>query len=86
MAHGLSCSAACGIFPDQGSNPCPRIGRQILNHCAPREALDCILEENYLIQRSVSSVKGQIVNILDVEGYMFSFPAISFALVAQGKQ
>ena len=23
MAHGLSCSAACGIFPDQGSNLCP---------------------------------------------------------------
>ena len=23
MAHGLSCSAACGIFPDQGTNPCP---------------------------------------------------------------
>ena len=23
MAHGLSCSAACGIFPDQGSKPCP---------------------------------------------------------------
>ena len=23
MAHGLSCSVACGIFPDQGSNPCP---------------------------------------------------------------
>ena len=22
-AQGLSCSAACGIFPDQGSNPCP---------------------------------------------------------------
>ena len=22
MAHGLSCSAACGIFLDQGSNPC----------------------------------------------------------------
>ena len=22
-AHGLSCSVACGIFPDQGSNPCP---------------------------------------------------------------
>ena len=20
---GLSCSAACGILPDQGSNPCP---------------------------------------------------------------
>ena len=23
VAHGLSSSAACGIFPDQGSNPCP---------------------------------------------------------------
>ena len=23
MVHGLSCSVACGIFPDQGSNPCP---------------------------------------------------------------
>ena len=23
VAHMLSCSAACGIFPDQGSNPCP---------------------------------------------------------------
>ena len=23
VAHGPSCSAACGIFSDQGSNPCP---------------------------------------------------------------
>ena len=23
VAHGPSYSAACGIFPDQGSNPCP---------------------------------------------------------------
>ena len=23
VAHRLSCSAACGIFPDQGLNPCP---------------------------------------------------------------
>ena len=23
VAHGFSCSAACGILPDQGSNPCP---------------------------------------------------------------
>ena len=23
VAHGLSCSAACGIFPDQDLNPCP---------------------------------------------------------------
>ena len=23
VAHGPSCSVACGTFPDQGSNPCP---------------------------------------------------------------
>ena len=23
VAHGPRCSVACGIFPDQGSNPCP---------------------------------------------------------------
>ena len=23
LAHGPSCSTACGIFPDQGLNPCP---------------------------------------------------------------
>ena len=23
VAHGLSCSMACGIFPDRGSNRCP---------------------------------------------------------------
>ena len=23
VAHGCGCSAACGIFPDQGLNPCP---------------------------------------------------------------
>ena len=23
VAHRLSCSSTCGVFPDQGSNPCP---------------------------------------------------------------
>ena len=35
VAHGLSCSAVCGIFPDQGSNPCPlhwQAGSQPLCH------------------------------------------------------
>ena len=35
VAHRLS----CGIFPDQGSNPCPCIGRWIPYHGATREAL-----------------------------------------------
>ena len=28
VAHGLSCSAACGVLPDQGSIPCP-LDRQV---------------------------------------------------------
>ena len=27
VALRLSCSASCGIFPDQGSNPCPLHGQ-----------------------------------------------------------
>ena len=42
VAHGLSCSAACGILPDRARTPVPCIGRQTLNHCATREALHII--------------------------------------------
>ena len=28
VAHGFSCSKSCGIFPDQGLNPCP-LQRQV---------------------------------------------------------
>ena len=35
--HGLSCPLACGIFPEQGLNPCPCTGRRILIHCTTRE-------------------------------------------------
>ena len=50
VAHEPSCSTACGIFRDQGSNPCPLhwradsqplrhqgSPRRILNHCTTRE-------------------------------------------------
>ena len=39
VAHRLSCSAACGIAPDQGLNPVSCIGRWIFYHGATREAL-----------------------------------------------
>ena len=32
VAHGLSCSEACGIFPDQRWSPRPLFGRWILTH------------------------------------------------------
>ena len=37
MAHGPSCSVACGIFPDQGSNPCPLHWQVDSYHCTTRE-------------------------------------------------
>ena len=47
VAHGPSCSAACGIFPDQGSNPCPlhwQADSQPLRHQGnPRNSILTIL-------------------------------------------
>ena len=44
VAHRLSCSTACGIFPDQGSNPC-RLHRQAdsqpLRHQGSPQKLFC---------------------------------------------
>ena len=43
MTHRLSCSAACGIFPDQGSNPCPCFGSRFLSTTPPRKSSTCLL-------------------------------------------
>ena len=51
VAHGLSCSATCGIFPDQGSNPCPLHQRWILNHCATRKSLLCVFLRNFVNEK-----------------------------------
>ena len=37
VVHGLSCSAVCGIFPDQGWNLC-LLHSQSLYHSAIKEA------------------------------------------------
>ena len=38
VAHGPSCSAACGSSQTRAQTRVPCIGRQTLNHCATREA------------------------------------------------
>ena len=61
VAHRPSCSAACGIFPDQGSNPCPlhwQADSQPLHHQgSPRmdSFVICVL----LCRHSPGSVKMQ---------------------------
>ena len=45
-AHGPSCSAACGILPDQGSNPCPlhwQADSQPLRHQGSPDLFLCII-------------------------------------------
>ena len=37
VAHRLSCSTVCGIFPDQGLNLCLLNCKQILSHWATKE-------------------------------------------------
>ena len=40
VVHGLSCSAACGIFPDQGSNPMfPALSGGFLTTAPPGKSL-----------------------------------------------
>ena len=48
-----SCSTACGIFPDQISNPCPCTGRRILNCCATREVLFFFTVILYFLKKSL---------------------------------
>ena len=45
VAHGSSCFVACGIFPDQGSNPCPlhwQADSQPLHHQGSLTAHICL--------------------------------------------
>ena len=42
VAYGPSCSAACGIFPDQGSNPCP-LHRQADSQPLRHQGSPCLL-------------------------------------------
>ena len=40
VAHGLSCSVACGISQTRARTRVPCVGRRILNHCVTREVPD----------------------------------------------
>ena len=49
VAHSLSCSAACGVFPDLGSNPCPLHCRQIPVYCATRKSGAELVDDTSLV-------------------------------------
>ncbi|TEA36555.1 hypothetical protein DBR06_SOUSAS11210015, partial [Sousa chinensis] len=50
MAHGPSCSAACGVFPDWGTNPCPlhrQADSQPLRHQGSPNVSFCVVFSYY---------------------------------------
>ena len=57
VAHGPSCSAACGIFPDEGSNPCPlhwQVDSQPLRHQGSPESVNFLRQGTHILLFSVS--------------------------------
>ena len=63
VAHGPSCSAACGILPDQGLNPCPlhwQVDSQPLRHQGSPEAIFCMC---LFLSLSHSGVGNDIRNV-----------------------
>ena len=53
VAQGLSCSAACGIFPDQGSNCAPVMAGGFLTTAPPGKSWDnFILTQNFTLVKS----------------------------------
>ena len=64
-AHGPSCSAACGIFPDQGSNPCPlhwQTDSQPLRHQGSPALLIFILSITLVLNYFLKLINDILVN------------------------
>ena len=62
VAHGLTCSTACGILPDQSSTHVPCIGRRTPNHCATRE----VPYAGYFLKEQSSSVSHRVIEMFSV--------------------
>ena len=65
VAHGPSRSAACGIFPDQGSNPCPlnqQADSQPLRHQGSPRAFILNVRMTYIIVSTGATLPVKIFN------------------------
>ena len=83
VAHGPSCSVACGIFPDQGSNPCPlhwQADSQPLHHQGSLAWLFLIIswvrhitQNRSFFHMAFSSDRPEVSNFLQYENLYFFF-------------
>ena len=74
-----SCSAACGIFPDQGSNLCPQhwqVNSQSLNHRGSPGLVSCLLKISNVIFTPILSPydSGKVAPQLPLQARMSSPP------------
>lgn len=56
VEHGLSCSASCGTFPGQGSNPCPLNWQEDSQPPGPQGK-----SKKSLLMKKISYDRGQII-------------------------
>ena len=75
MAHGPSCSTACGILPDQGLNPCP-LHRQadsqpLCHQGSPKDNLLNFPLLNSWGRRTMCEQSGEMCSINRNESYAF---------------
>ena len=65
VAHGPSCSAACGILPDQGSNPCPlywQADSQPLRHQgSPHDSFCIMIFSGYMPSSGIAGSYGSSI-------------------------
>ena len=82
VAHRPSCSAACGIFPDQGSNPCAlhwQADSQPLRHQgSPVGCLLILFMVSFAVQKFVSLIKSHLFIFAFI--YLFIFDMYNTAI------
>ena len=80
VAHGLSCSAACGIFLDQDSNPCPlhwQADSQPLRHQGSSLAILLMNDVTFLLRRkSREKSMDLVLDCLDFQLGFHCLPAV----------
>ena len=86
VAQGPSCSAACGIFPDQGPNPCPlhwQADSQPLRHQGSPGLLYFYGTVHSLLGGLSSASLTLVLNLCEHQNHWWSFSFSFFYLLSR---
>ena len=79
VAHGPSWSAACGIFPDQGSNPCP-LHWQADSQPVRHQGSPCLFFFNWAVCFLVVEFQEYFIYFENISFIRYIFPNILFQI------